>query len=188
MLPIDNDIREQITVQDGNIAISASAGTGKTHTTVDKIKAEIAINHTFRTFAAITFTKKAAKEIETRLSGSKGDGFVGTNDNFVLKEIINPFMYDVYGREFKKEIKPNYSSENMFRNFEIGINKIKDTGFICKYNDNRKNFSFQLALKILEGSEAARRYMQAKISEYLLTNIKIAIKICITCSLTYVRN
>lgn len=162
MLPVDQEVRESIIKQDGNISISASAGTGKTHTTILKIKHEIELNKSFQTFAAITFTKKAAKEIQTRLAGAKGDGFVGTNDNFVLKEIICPFMYDVYGRDFKKELKPDYSTENQIEKFEDGIEKIKQYGYICKYADNKKNFSFQLALQILKSSVAARLYLKSK--------------------------
>lgn len=162
MQPIDQEIRDEIISQDGNIAISANAGTGKTHTTILKIQHEIESNHSFRTFASITFTKKAAKEIDTRLSNPKRDGFVGTNDNFVLREIIGPFMYDVYGREFKKELKPDYSRENQITDFQSGITKIKETGFICKYADVKKNFSFQLALDILKKSDAAKLYLEAK--------------------------
>lgn len=51
-------------------------------------------------------------------------------------------------------LKTDYSSENQVSNFEAGIDKIKEMGFICKYADNRKNFSFQLALEILKQSEA----------------------------------
>lgn len=162
MQPIDQETRDEIKLQDGNIVISASAGTGKTHTTILKIKHDIEKNVSFSTFGSITFTKKAAREIETRLRGEKGEGFVGTNDNFVLQEIIRPFMYDVYGRAFKKEIKPDYSTTNQISDYETGIKKIKDTGFICKYSDNKKNYSFQLALYILENSEAARLYLQSK--------------------------
>lgn len=162
MQPIDQETRDKIIMQDGNIVISASAGTGKTHTTILKIKHDIENNISFGTFGAITFTKKAAREIETRLLGAKGEGFVGTNDNFVLQEIIRPFMYDVYGRTFKKEIKPDYSTANQIRDYDTGIKKIEDTGFICKYADNKKNYSFQLALHILKKSEAARLYLQSK--------------------------
>ena len=85
MQPIDLDIRNQILECDGNVAISASAGTGKTHTTVEKINIDMAKNTDFRTFAAITFTRKAAKEIRSRLKDEHNGSFVGTNDNFVLK-------------------------------------------------------------------------------------------------------
>ena len=149
MQPIDNDIREQIITSNGNIAVSASAGTGKTYTTIQKILYEMQRERTFKTFAAITFTRKVAKEIQVRLGGNK-EGFVGTNDNFILQEVIRPFMYDVYGREYKKELKPDYSSGNRIRAFEDGIKKIGDTGFICKYFDNKKNFTFQLGLDILK--------------------------------------
>ncbi|MDD4370840.1 MAG: UvrD-helicase domain-containing protein [Anaerostipes sp.] len=162
MQPIDQETRIKIMSQGGNIIISASAGTGKTHTTILKIKDDMETNKSFSTFGAITFTKKAAKEIESKLQGDKREAFVGTNDNFVLQEIIRPFMYDVYGREFKKEIKPDYSTANQIQDYDMGIKAIRDTGFLCKYADNKKNYSFQLALKILMESEAARMYLISK--------------------------
>ncbi len=162
MQPIDHNIREAILEQNGNIAISASAGTGKTHTTVLKIIQEKSENKDYHTFAAITFTRKAAKEIMARLGTNVEDGFVGTNDNFVLREIIQPFMYDVYGLEFKKEIIPDYSNEKVFNSFDKGISIIKDNGFLCKHSNPHNNFSFQLALKILQGSRAAREYLKSK--------------------------
>jgi ATP-dependent exoDNAse (exonuclease V) beta subunit len=162
MLPVDNDIRKQVLDCKGNIVISASAGTGKTHTTVARILRDIENNKTFRTFAAITFTKKAAKEIANRLGISRADGFVGTNDNFVWTEIIQPFMYDVYGNEFKKKINPDYGDENQIETFDEGVEKIRQTGFMYKYNDNHKNFAFQLALDILKRSHSASRYIKSK--------------------------
>lgn len=162
MQPIDGDIREKIINSDGNIVISASAGTGKTYTTIQKIKYEIQKNYDFRTFSAITFTRKAAKEIETRLGSEKGEGFVGTNDTFVLQEVIRPFMYDVYGREYKKEIRPDYSNANRIRHFDDGIINLRKNGNICKYYNNKENFTFQLGLDILRKSEAARLYLQSK--------------------------
>lgn len=162
MQPIDVDIREAIIKSDGNVVISASAGTGKTYTTIQKIKHEIQKKHDYRTFSAITFTRKAAKEIETRLGSEKGDGFVGTNDTFVLQEVIRPFMYDVYGREYKKEIRPDYSNANRIRCFDDGISSIKENGNICKYYNNKENFTFQLGLDVLKKSEAARLYLQSK--------------------------
>ncbi|SDY96244.1 Superfamily I DNA or RNA helicase [Tindallia californiensis] len=162
MLPIDNDIREKVLTQEGNVVISASAGTGKTYTTVMRIKRDSKENKTFQTFAAITFTRKAAKEISNRLGPNRGDGFVGTNDNFVWSEIIQPFMYDIYGTDFKKDIKPDFSNENQISDFNEGVAKIQNTQFMCKYNDNKKNFAFQLALEIVKNSHSARRFMKAK--------------------------
>lgn len=162
MLPLDNDIREKILNTEGNIVVSASAGTGKTYTTVKKVIRDVEQVNNFQTFAAITFTRKAAKEIQERIGIKKGDGFIGTNDNFVLMEIIQPFMFDVYGIEFKKEIKPDFSNQNAVRSFDDGIHKIKTSGFLCKYDNRYKNFAFQLALDIMKKSVSARRYFKSK--------------------------
>lgn len=162
MLPVDKETREKVLDCKGNIVISASAGTGKTYTTVARILSDIENNKTFRTFAAITFTRKAAKEIANRLGINRDDSFVGTNDNFVWTEIIQPFMYDVYGRDFKKKINPDYGDANQIETFDEGIEKIRETGFMCKFSDNHKNFAFQLALNILKKSHSASRYMKSK--------------------------
>lgn len=162
MLPVDIDIRDQILNINGNIVISASAGTGKTYTTVNRIIRDVNNVNNYQTFAAITFTRKAAKEIKDRLGINKGTGFIGTNDNFVLTEIIQPFMYDVYGNEFKKEIFPDYSNQNMINKFDEGVGKIREDGYLCKYDNNHKNFAFQLGLDILKNSASARRYLKSK--------------------------
>ncbi|WP_163527359.1 UvrD-helicase domain-containing protein [Halobacillus ihumii] len=162
MLPVDKDIRDKILTTEGNIVISASAGTGKTYTTIKRIIKDVEEINNYQTFAAVTFTRKAAKEIINRLGPNKGEGFVGTNDNFIWLEVIQPFMYDVYGMDFRIEIKPDFSDENQVKTFNDGIDKIKNTKLMCKYRDRKKNFAFQLALEILKNSHSARRYMKAK--------------------------
>jgi len=164
----DQDVREKVLHSDGNIIVSASAGTGKTHTIIEKIEYDILKIKSFQTYAVITFTRKATNEISNRLRNNKINGFVGTNDNFILTEIIRPFMYTAYGKDFKKEIKPDYSNDNALEDFEEGLEIIKSDGVICKYKTNRscknrkRNFGFQLALEILKKSHIARRYMKAK--------------------------
>lgn len=159
---IDAEQRELILSSEGNIVVSASAGTGKTRSTIERIKADQKKNNNYQTFAAITFTKKATKEIMDRLGRDRGDGYVGTNDKFVLTEVIQPFMYDVYGRKFKKQFKPDYSNDNSFETFDEGISLIDKRGIIAKYEDQHMNFAFQLGLKILQESFAARRYLKSK--------------------------
>ncbi|MDR7076123.1 superfamily I DNA/RNA helicase [Neobacillus niacini] len=161
-MPVDKDIRDEILTSEGNIVISASAGTGKTYTTIQRIIKDAEENNKYQTFAAVTFTRKAAKEILHRLGPKKGEGFVGTNDNFIWLEIIQPFMHDVYGEDFRIEIKPDFSDENEIKTFAEGIEKIRNTQLMCKYNNIKKNFAFQLALQILKKSHSSRRYMKAK--------------------------
>jgi len=43
-----------------------------------------------------------------------------------------------------------------------GIDKIKTDGILCSYNDNHKNFIFDLAQSIVEQSTACKLYLQAK--------------------------
>jgi superfamily I DNA/RNA helicase len=162
MSPLDKDIRDEILTTEGSIVISASAGTGKTYTTIQRIIKDTDENNNYQTFAAVTFTRKAAKEILNRLGPNKGEGFVGTNDNFIWLEIIQPFMYDVYGLDFKKEIKRDFSNENEIITYDEGIEKIRNTQLMCKYRNNKKNFAFQLAIEILKGSYSCRRYIKAK--------------------------
>lgn len=162
MQPLDYEIREEVLNHAGNLVISASAGTGKTYTTIQRIIRDLEIHTNYQSFAVITFTRKASKEIKERLGVLRQEGFVGTNDNFVWQEIIQPFMYDAYGSKYKVDIKPDYSDENQIHTFNEGIEKIRDTQMMCKYDDNKKNFSFQLANEILKKSDSARKYMISK--------------------------
>lgn len=160
----DQTIRDKILETQGNVIISASAGTGKTHTIIEKILSENKKNNTYKTYAAITFTRKAAKEIRDRIGRTVDYGFIGTNDNFVLKEVIQPFIRDVYGDSYDKNITPDYSNERVTDNYDELLKVIEDTeqGYICKYMDPKKNFGFELALNILKKSYVARRYLKSK--------------------------
>ncbi len=98
-------IQKEIVEQPGNLIVRASAGTGKTHTMVSKIMYDIEHQHTHKVVAAITFTIKAANEIKERLTIDTSSHFIGTNNSFVIEEIIKPFMKDVFGKvNFKLRI------------------------------------------------------------------------------------
>lgn len=140
--------------------VRASAGTGKTHTMVAKIAKEIDENRDHRVIAAITFTIKAAREIKERLSVDTTGHFIGTNNSFAIEEVIKPFMKDAYGVQFDCEMTTDYSLK--FDNYEEGLNFISENCTLGSYEDNNKNFIFELALKILRKSEVARLYLQAK--------------------------
>ena len=146
---------------DGSIIVSASAGTGKTGVLVEKIKYEIENNLSEKTVAGITFTIKAANEIKERLNiGSEENIFIGTNNSFAIQEIITPFMWDVYGKDYRIDFDANYL--NKVNTFEDGIKCLRDSKSVCSYYDNKKNFVFDLALDILKKSSAARKYLIAK--------------------------
>lgn len=154
--PVQKDIVEQ----SGNLIVRASAGTGKTHTMVSKIVHDIKNQHTHKVVAAITFTIKAAKEIKDRLIIDTSNHFIGTNNSFVIEEIIKPFMKDVYGQAYKVDMNADYSVK--VNTFADGLLKIKDEQTLGSYADSKENFIFQLALDILKRSTACQLYMQAK--------------------------
>lgn len=155
-------VQEKIINTSGNLIVRASAGTGKTHTMVNKIAKEINDNHTHKVVAAITFTIKAAQEIKDRLSVDVTQHFIGTNNSFVIEEIIKPFMKDVYGSDYDIDMSTDYSREEKVNSFQEAIEKIKNKGVLCSYTDNKKNFIFELAQKIVEKSSACKLYLQAK--------------------------
>ncbi|MCL1994608.1 MAG: ATP-dependent helicase [Defluviitaleaceae bacterium] len=166
----------EIVKHDGNIVVSASAGTGKTRTMVSKIVYDLERNKTHKVIAAITFTIKAAQEIRDRLVVDVSQNFIGTNNSFAIEEIIKPFMKDVYGEEYAKDFDTDYTNENyLFDSFNDGIEFIRSNGIISKYcthrncrvhgkdcSSNKTNFVFELALCIIKKSEACRLFLQAK--------------------------
>lgn len=152
--------QQKIVNQSGNIIVRASAGTGKTHTMVSKIKKDVEDNDDYRGIAAITFTIKAANEIKSRLAIDTSNHFIGTNNSFVIEEVIKPFMKDVYGKEFNIEMNTDYSVK--FNTFEKGKEKIRTDKIIGTYKNNYKNFIFQLALDILKKSQACQLYLQSR--------------------------
>ena len=155
-------VQEKIVNTPGNLIVRASAGTGKTHTMVNKIAKEINENHTHKVIAAITFTIKAAQEIRDRLSVDVTQHFIGTNNSFAIEEIIKPFMKDVYGPDYDLDMSTDYSKEAKVETFQEAIERIKTEGVLCSYTDNKKNFIFELAQQIVENSNACRLYLQAK--------------------------
>ena len=100
------------------------------HTMIEKDTAD---NKSHRVIAAITFTIKAAGEIRDRLPAISDDHFIGTNNSFAIEEIIKPFMKDVYGREYDKEMGTDY--EVKVDNFEDGIGEIRESGIIASFSE-----------------------------------------------------
>ncbi len=153
-------IQQTIVDETGNLIVRASAGTGKTQTMVAKIAKEIERNRSHRVIAAVTFTIKAAQEIKDRLSVDVTRQFIGTNNSFAIEEVIKPFMKDVYGGKYDVNMSADYSEK--IDTFQEGMERICSDGVLCSYKDNKKNFIFELAQLIVEGSKACRLYLQAK--------------------------
>lgn len=156
----DQEIRNKILATSGSIAIQASAGSGKTTIVTKKIETESRILRPFKKIAAITFTNKARDEIRDKLE--KIDEFdnviVTTNDAFIKYEIINPFIRNVYPEVTDFQI--SYSQNDKFKTFKDGIEKITE-GILGSYENQKCNFTFQLALNILKKSPASQQYLKS---------------------------
>lgn len=153
-------IQKEIVELSGNLMVRASAGTGKTHTMVSKIMYDIERNNTHKVVAAITFTIKAASKIKKRLTIDIDNHFIGTNNSFVIEEIIKPFLKDVFGKSYDLNMSTDYSVK--VKDFMEGLTKIKDEQIISSYSKHKENFVFQLALYILKRSKACQLYLKSK--------------------------
>lgn len=155
--------RDIIENTNGSVVVSAGAGSGKTRTLVEKIKYDMkkSESETHKIVAAITFTIKATNEIRTRLSPIRNEQvYVSTNNQFVINEIIQPFCKDYYGSDFIHDYDVNYARK--FATYDLCLEELKTNRKICSLSNNRQNFVFQLALKILQNSMAAKIYLSSK--------------------------
>lgn len=156
---MSKETREKILISQGNIIIKAGAGRGKTTLLSRKIQYDYENNVDHRVFAAITFTNKAVEEIKRKVG--LNNGVVTTIDSFIMQEIVSPFIYHVYGDEYKKErLERDFNLKSS--NFNDLLDQVKNISKIGVYKDIKKDFISELALKILEKSYVAQRYFKSK--------------------------
>lgn len=168
MIIIDQEIRDAILEHKGSLVVRASAGSGKTTIMVNKIKKVIEEITNHKTVAAITFTKKATQEIRNKYNelGGQDPFLVTTNDSFIEQEIIRPFINDAY----RESMFSNYDLsdfnndyyQSTFTSYDSLIDNLAQNKLLAKYNDNTKNFKFELALKIVKNSAACQEYLKYK--------------------------
>lgn len=160
---MDQKVREAILNDEGNILVSASAGSGKTTIMVKKMAIELNKIKDHRTIAAITFTVKATNEIRKKAFKLIEKPFsVMTNDSFIEKEIIRPFITDALGITYPRDYTVDYDGKYKFDNFSSGLEQLSKTKILGSFYDNKLNFNFQVALTIIRGSRAAQEYIKSK--------------------------
>ncbi|RMO78293.1 UvrD-helicase domain-containing protein [Pseudomonas syringae group genomosp. 3] len=162
-----------------SMVITACPGSGKTTVMVEKIRQEFNNLKPYQGVIGISFTIKSSKELGDKCKKNGADirsSFFGTIDNFCLAEIIFPFLARLYGasdqdiaclqyNQLKDEYKVNLPDLS-----KSDINLITDdygsyeSEFIEHY---RKGFILLeavtvIACKILERSEACKRYIKAR--------------------------
>lgn len=165
MTLIDQKERDEILKDDGNIAVSASAGSGKTTIMVKKMEIELGKITNHKTVAAITFTVKAANEIREKAAKYVSKSFtVMTNDSFIESEIIRPFIKDALGNEYNNDYITEYESKYKFTSYEAGLEQLRSSNILGSFVNRYDNFNFRLAYEILKTSIAAQEYIKSKYS------------------------
>lgn len=97
----------------GSLVITACPGSGKTAVMAQKIRNELCDLKPYQGISAITFTRKASKELEERCRINNSDiksSFFGTIDAFCLSEIIFPFLSHLFGGS-TENLNTKYESE-----------------------------------------------------------------------------
>lgn len=156
----DLETRNKAIHSNEDTLILASAGTGKTKLLVDKLIYEKDHNDSYQTFAALTFTNKAAKEIKDRVKFNNRHLFIGTIDGFLEKEIIEPFISLYLKTESK--LFYSYMNDNKFTSYSEGMQQIIDENIVGTYKEPSKNFKCELSLKILKEVIYSREYLKFK--------------------------
>lgn len=165
MVLSDQEERKGIIENNTDIVVSASAGSGKTTIMVKKMEVELEKILDHRTIAAITFTVKATDEIKKKAGKNIRKPFVVmTNDAFIESEIIRPFIKDALGEDYGDDYSVEYGNEYKFEKYSIGLKQLRNNNILGSFEDNDRNFNFNLAYEILEKSVAAQEYIKAKYS------------------------
>lgn len=112
MITYTDEQKEAIKPQ-GSLVITACPGSGKTAVITKKIRNELGELKPYQGIIAITFTRKASKELEGRCRADSTDtksSFFGTIDSFCLSEIIYPFLNQILGGS-TENLEPKYESD-----------------------------------------------------------------------------
>ncbi|MEG7895992.1 ATP-dependent helicase [Bacillus paranthracis] len=177
-----NPSKEQQNIIDytDHTVVVAQPGSGKTFTLSNKIVNISSDLPSYKGVIAISFTRKASRELEKRcLQGGidKKGTFFGTMDKFYISEIVLPFGRHIFGKP-KKELeiieKENEIVKKHITNEQIdGLNshlKNNIEVFESLYTEGYVLLESVpiLSLYILENSKACVNYLKARYSHIII--------------------
>lgn len=163
----------------GSMVITACPGSGKTTVMVEKIRQEFDTLKPYQGIIGISFTIKSSKELDDKCRKNGANiraSFFGTIDNFCLAEIIFPFLARLYGFSGNELTCVQYSKlEDEHKDYLPDLSKPDENLVASDYDLYEPAFKEHyragfvlleavtvIACKILERSEACRRYIKAK--------------------------
>lgn len=163
----------------GSMVITACPGSGKTTVMVEKIRREFDSLKPHQGVIGISFTIKSSKELGDKCKRNGANirsSFFGTIDNFCLAEIVFPFIARLYGfstkdiscvqysqlEESYKQNLPELSRPNI--NLQSSDYDLYESEFKKHYREGVILLEALtiIACKIIEKSEACRRYIKAR--------------------------
>lgn len=164
------DEQRRIIDEDGNLVVIARPGSGKTYTIVKKIEKIVSNCFDFQGVIAISYTKKASRELEQRClkAGiSKKSSFFGTIDHFYISEIIMPFAKHLFNRIIDLQVEDSLNSFPEYASLiEIKKGISEETEKLLKAALEAGHIFLEIsgetALYILNNVKEARQYIQAR--------------------------
>ncbi|MFK5914826.1 MAG: ATP-dependent helicase [Woeseiaceae bacterium] len=163
-----------------SMVVTACPGSGKTTVVVEKIRNIVQKIESYEGIIAITFTVKASQELKKRCRINGFDtrqSVFGTIDSFCLKEIIYPFIGQLWGgsptsctvlKKLTDDQRKNISQDYISPNLQDIYTDLVE--FRTLYQNNilwMGSFS-AIALYVLRESHAARRYMKSKFTHVFI--------------------
>ncbi|MGG4179291.1 ATP-dependent helicase [Virgibacillus pantothenticus] len=178
MVPTEE--QQKIIDYNSNTVVIAQPGSGKTFTLANKITSILDELPIYRGVIAISFTRKASRELEKRcMDGGidKKGTFFGTMDKFYISEIILPFGRHLFSKP-KKELEIIDKDHPVFKKYIEygGADDLKSW-----FNKNMKILKWlysegyvilesvsELAMEVLLNSKACKRYLSARYSHIII--------------------
>lgn len=151
----------------GNVYVSACPGSGKTRALTAKIITAIRQKSSVKKILALTYTNRAADEIEKRIDQLLTDGddmlWAGTIHSFAIEWILKPYACYIPEISNGFSLIDEYEASNLI--FDLK-NKNK-----LGFND-KVNFSYDLKGEVYNDSEVKKR-VEKEFRQHLLKNKKI---------------
>lgn len=162
--------QRNIIINEGNVVVTAKPGSGKTFTLVEKINQISQAIFDYQGVIAISFTRKASHELETRCKNRGAphkQSFYGTIDSFYINQIIIPFSRHITGRLVKFDVKTFVKDVSEFealskisggytQDIEKKLIESLSNGYIFL------DVCGETAMYILENVKEAKEYLVAK--------------------------
>jgi len=166
-----SDEQKKIIYETGNLVVTAKPGSGKTYSIVKKICSIAELQLSYQGIIAISFTKKASRELESRCKKTNIRGtqhFFGTIDSFYISEIIVPFSSSLTLMSLDYEVRDSFDNHPEYESLRGLKNDPYDSSLILLLEKSLSEghifleISGQTAFHIINSVPGCLLYLKAK--------------------------